>query len=356
MLGTVAEAVAALRGEIEALLSVPADPALGPQVQILPLRSGAGGIGGYLGPAPDAPADRFARHLDAEVVVRVRAATPAALLAAEARTALDLVGADAALLRRRGVLRLARRDEAPATLTAADGIGAPAGRDLRFRVAYEYRPVPAAGEGVMDAIGLDLLPAGTAGRAQAVYRTDADTDPLADFTIVNGTGGGTGGAWAHDAPAAELRQTGTRSGGQDGASGDKQGTYLILRDPVAGGPLGDVLLHADLRLAVPGGIGLVARFRGPQDFAFVLLEGALALAGTRAGGAGTLLAQAPGGPALGTWMRLRLLVEGETLALALDERPVLTARLPGPVLPGSVGIFCRGAASARLRHLRLTRL
>jgi hypothetical protein len=157
MISSVSEAIAALAGEIEALLSPPADPALPREVHISATRTSVVGIGGLVALHPAPMAEIYARRLEAEVVVRVRAPSPAALLAAEQRVALDLIGADPLLLRRRGVLRLARRREGEdRTLTAADGLDAAVGRDLRFDVAFEHRPLPEAGEGVIGEVARDV--------------------------------------------------------------------------------------------------------------------------------------------------------------------------------------------------------
>lgn len=363
MLPPLGDAIEALNGEIAAFLSAPTPPLPAPQVTVHALRAGLPGIGGFVGLRRAPLAEIHARVLEAEVTVRVMAASRAELLAAEARAARDIIAADPSLLRQRGLLRIARiADPATPVLEAADGIAAPFGRDLRFAVRYEHRPLPDEGEGVIGSVPQDVALAPATRSARLLYATEFLSDPLDDFDAFSAPGSGSAGAWSHDPAAQELVQTGTRSGGADGVSGDKTGTWLVLRPSAAGGPLRDLLLRAELRSDGPGGIGLVHRWRDPQDFDFVLLEepAGVRVMGRREGGAGRLLAEggqdATAGYPAGEWLRLRLLAEGGRVELAINERVVLTGRDDAAAAPGAVGLFCRGAGQARFRHFRLSSL
>ena len=359
MLATVGAALDALAGEVVGLLSPPAIPALAPEVSVLAVRAGLAGLGGFVGAQPSPRAELHARRIDAEVVVRVRAADAAALLAAEAQAARDIVAADPALLRRRGILRLERVTDPPANTLA----GAPLARDLRFAVRFEHRPLPTDSEGVLGAVPQDVtLSAALTRTGRLRYATEMLTSPLGDFDAVDGGNAGTAGAWTHDAAAQEIVQTGTRRGGTDGLSPDKTGTCLVLRSAAAGGDLADFHLQAELRSDGPGGIGLVFGFRGPQDFAFALLEEpAIRVIGRRAGGAGAFLALGGQDPARGfptaQWLRLRLLVEGGRVELTLNETVVLAGADPALAgTAGRVGFFCRNNGTARFRHFKLSSL
>ncbi|MRX51171.1 DUF1080 domain-containing protein [Paracoccus sp. S-4012] len=360
MLPPLGDAIDALNSEIAGVLSAPVPPLPAPEVVVHAVRAGLPGVGGFVGLSAEPQAEIHARVLDAEVTIRVMAASRAGLLAAEARAARDIIAADPVLMRRRGVLRIARISDPDApVLEAGDGIAAPFGRDLRFAVRYEHRPQPVTGEGVIAAVPQDVALAGIGEDTRLLYATEFLTDPLADFDAVSGPGTGTEGAWAWDAAARELVQTGTRRGGADGPGGDKTGTWLVLRPSVAGGPLTDFVLRAEMRSDGPGGIGFVHGFRDPQNFGFALLEepDGHRLLGRREGGAGSLLAAdtAAGFPT-GEWLRLRLLATGGTCELTLNERVVLTGRDDADAPPGAVGLFCRGAGQARFRHFRLTGL
>jgi hypothetical protein len=360
----------ALSGVIAALLDPPPDnPDLAPEVAILPAQTNLAGIGGFIGRSDAPSAERVARRLDGEVVVRVFAETAANLLEAEAQVSRRLLAASPALLRRRGILRLQRVLGSPERrLAAADGIGAPFGQELRFAVKFEHAPLPAQSEGTIVAVPQDIATAGLTPSAGLRYETEFLENPLADFAPV--AGGVSGGAsWQYHPPAGdesgEVRQTGDRRGGDDGVSGNKTGAYLVLRDSVAGGPVADFVLHAEMRSDGPGGIGLVFRYRDTGNFGFLIMEQPAELPGHRLFGRrrnGTSALFAGGGRdptqgfGLNSWLRLRLLAEGDRFELAIDETVVLTGRDAGIPEPGSIGLFCRGNPKARFRHIRLTGL
>lgn len=361
MLPPLSDAIDALNGEIAGFLSAAVPPLPAPQVLVHAMRAGLPGVGGFVGVNAAPLAELHARVLEAEVTVRVMAASRAALLEAEARAARDIIAADPALLRRRGVLRIARiSDPAAPVLEADDGIAAPFGRDLRFAVRYEYRPLPTDSEASIDAVPQDVTLAPVTGAGRLLYATEFLTDPLADFDVFSSPGSGTAGNWTHDPAAQELVQTGSRRGGADGVSGNKTGTYLVLRPAVAGGAVRDVVLRAEVRSDGPGGIGVVHHFRDPQNFDFALLEAPaqIRVLGRRVENAGSLLAASgeDAGLPIGEWLRLRLLAAGGRTELSVNERVVLTSQDPAQPLPGAVGLFCREADRARFRHFRLSSL
>lgn len=363
MLPPLSDAIDALNGEIAGLMSAAVPPLPAPEVLVHAMRAGLPGVGGFVGLNAAPVAEIHARVLEAEVTVRVMAASRAALLDAEARAARDIIAADPDLLRRRGVLRIARiPDPAAPVLEAGDGIAAPFGRDLRFAVRYEYRPLPIAGEGSIDAVSQDVTVASVTGPGRLLYATEFLTDALTDFDVFSSNGSGTAGNWSHDAAAGEVVQTGSRSGGTDGVSGNKTGTYLVLRPAVAGGTLQDFVLQAEMRSDGPGGIGIVYHFRNPQNFDFALLEepSQIRVIGRRIDNVGSLPAQggqtAGAGFPVGEWLRLRLLADGGKTELAINERVVLTGQDDAQIVPGAVGFFCRGADRARFRHFRLSSL
>jgi hypothetical protein len=353
----VSSTIAALRSELAGLLSPVADHTLQPTIEIHPLKVAPAALGGFIGVDPVTASERFARRMEAEVVVRVRAAAPDGLAAAEAQAALDLVGADPVLLRRRGLMRLIRRTTDEAALSD------PVARDIRFEVAFEHRPLPTAGEGVIDALRLGLAPSGLGGSLRLRYGSAFDADPMADFTAVDGAGTGGPAAWSWDAASGEVRQTSTLGGGTGTPTAAKQGAYLILNPGPSGGPVGDFVMDVELRLDDPGGegagsVGVVFRYRNPANFGFALLDLAgWRMMGLRSGGAGRLLQQDARDTATGlapdAWSRLRLIAEGDSFELHVNETPALGGRDNRLRQPGAVGFFCRRAAGARFGRLRL---
>jgi hypothetical protein len=363
MLAGIGAALDALTGEFAALLTPPTVPAFAPEVTVHAARAGLAGLGGFVGVQASPRAELHARRIDAEVVVRVRAANEAGLLSAEAQAARDVIAADPAFLRRRGILRLERVTD-PAARSLAAEEGASFVRDLRFAVRFEHQPVPTEGEGVIGTVPQDVTLSAALTRAGRLrYATEMLANPLGDFEVVNGGTSGTVGAWAYDAAAQEIRQTGTRRGGSNGLASNKAGTYLLLRSAAAGGDLADFLLQAEVRSDGPGGIGLVFDFLGPLDFSFALLEepAAVRVTGRRAGGVSAFLARGGQDPTrgfpTGQWLRLRLLVEGGRVELAVDEAVALAGADPALAATiGRVGFFCRNNGTARFRHFRLSSL
>ena len=137
---------------------------------------------------------------------------------------------------------------------------------------------------------------------------------------------------------------------------------LTLNTGVAGGPLQNFVLNADVRSDGPGGIGLVFHFQDTSNFAFALLQTDpdLRLLGKRRSGTSSFLDD--GGQVTGLsfaqneWFRLRLLVDGDRVELALNEVPVLAGSDQNLTTPGNVGFFCRSNGTARFRHFRLSSL
>ena len=305
----------------------------------------------------------MAGRIEGEVVVRVFASNVASLLDAEAKLTRELIGADPDLLRRQGILKLRRVDDAlPRRFEQADGIAAPFGQDVRFAFAFEHAPLPTSSEGTIQTLLTDMMLGQTGRKPILRYENDFLADPLEDFTEFVAGGSGSAPQWTYDAVAQEVRQTGSRQGGADGVTGNKAGAYLVLRDAVAGGTVADFLLEAEMRSDGPGGIGLVFRFRDHQNFSFVLLEQppGQRLFGRRSNGTGALLGTGGVDTTQGfdadTWLRLRLLAQGGQFELAIDGTPVLAGSDSNPGEAGSVGLFCRGNPNARFRRVRLTGL
>jgi hypothetical protein len=362
MLAPLGQAIDALGAEISGLLTTSGtNPA--PQVLVLSNTPGLAGIGGFVGLNESPRAELHARRLDAEIAVRVFSNNQSSLADTVAQVTRDLVSADPVLLRQGGIFRLKRlTDRETPVLRASEGIPASFGRDILFSVMFEHRPVPAASEGVLGAVPVDVTQAALTDRGDLIYAHEFDTDPLSDFLAHDRIGGsGTVGNWSYDSVAQEVTQTGTTSGGNNGVRGTKTGTYLVL-DPSSGGEVTNFVVNAEMRCGATGGIGFVFRFADVENFGFVVLESPanVRVMGKRIAGTGALLDiggrdNTQGFP-VDTWIRLRLLADGDRFELALDENTVLAGRDPALIGSGSVGFFCRGANTARFRHFRLSSL
>jgi hypothetical protein len=357
--------VDALFSAISALLTPSADLDFPPQVAILPARTTLAGIGGFIGHSKAPPAERVARRLEGEVVIRVFADSAADLLDAEAQVSRTLMAASSDLLRRQGILSLQRLLNSPdRRLEAADGISAPFGQELRFAVKFEHAPLPAESEGMITSVPQDSTLANPTRTGRLLYATEFTTpQSMGDFTQLAGTDLGTP-QWQFVAATAteppEVRETSAIGGGGDGMSGDKTGAYFILRAGIGGGEVADFVLHAEVRSDGPGGIGLVFRYRDRGNFGFFLMEEPAGhrLFGRRRAGTGKLLDEGGQDSGQGVlsaeWLRLRLLAEGDRFELAINEVVALSGRDAGFTEPGLVGLFSRANSNARFRHVRLT--
>lgn len=362
MLAPLGQAIDALSAEISGLLTNLGGPR-SPEVRVLSNTPRLAGIGGFVGLHEDPHAELFARRLDAELAVRVFSNNAAGLVAAEAQAERDLAAADPLLLRRNGIFGLTRMtDRDTPTLRASDGIGASFGRDILFKVRYEHMPLPVAPEGVLDALPFDATTAGLSAGGGLIYENDFASDPLADFlSFDRASGTGSPGNWSYDVGAREVTQTGTTSGGNNGISPNKPGTYLVL-NPSSGGGVTNFVVNAEMRCGATGGIGFVFRFVDVDNYGFALLESPadVRVMGKRVAGVNSLLDTGGQDGSAGfvpdTWMRLRLLVDADRFELALDETTILSGRDPGLTQAGSVGFICRRASTARFRHYRLSSL
>ena len=357
---SVTEAVAALDAAIQELLPGAPDPALAPEVRINPLTSHLAGIGGVLGLSREPPGEIMARRLCAHVVVRVKAGDLAGVAAAEAQVTNALVGADADGLRDQGIFRLARDHSLPdLVLSAADGLPAGAGKDIRFQVLYEFRKLPEAPSGVIDALPLDLMNHTTEGRPRELFRSEFETDPLALFDPVDDAGASGGpGVWSYDGAEAEVRQSSAIGGGSNNFNASKRGTSLVLRPAAVTGPVRDFVLWASCRSDTGGGIGLVFRWQDENNGYFFIMNrpSPYRLFAKKVGDSLSFLSEGgrdnTRGYELGQWHDLRLLVQGASFDLALDGRTVLVGRDDSLADPGLVGFLCRSNESARFRFLR----
>lgn len=360
MLPTVGETMTALTSEIEALLSPLPDPAPAREVLVSAGRTHPVGIGGFVGLHHEPRAELYARRLDAQVVVRLRAESLTDLLTAEARTVQDIIAADPGVLRSRGLQRLERVLEGPDRMMGpSNGLDVHV-QELRFSVQFEHRPLPESGDHRLDTVPVAVATARIGpetGRRR--YASEFPTNPLADFTVPSG--GGDPVDWRYDEAAREVRHVSTLGGGTDNPDGDKTGAYLLLRSSVIG-PLQDFLLQADMRSDGPGGIGLLFRFVDATNFGFVLFDepGGWRILGRRTQDSGALFERgardSSAGFAPGQWLRVALLAQGSRFELTVNESLVLSAEESALSEGGQVGFFCRKNPTARFRKLRVTNL
>ncbi len=353
----VADAIDALTAVVAGLLPASPDPAFAPDLIVNPMKSHASGIGGFVGLHPEPAGEIHARRLRAQIVIRVKANSVAALSAAESSVTNALLRASETQLRSRGVYRIVRDTEFGVSYVGADsGLAAAAGKDIRFDVDFEYRQLPEDAAGVIETVPLDLMLQTTDARAETLYADDFATDPLADFTAIDDGTLSSAGNWSYNSVLGRVEQTSTASGGNNPFNPNKRGTYLVLRSSLVARIPTDWILHAELG-ATSGGIGLVFNFRDVDNFYFFIMSQPTPyrLLGKKVGGAFSFLDVGGQGPNR-TYEpgdhRVRLVQQDGELELALDGRPVLTARENAPPPPGSVGFLSRSCPTARFHSLR----
>jgi hypothetical protein len=359
------EAVVALNTTLLGLLPPAVDPALAPELFLIPLHSQFAGVGAVVGIRTEAPAGEItALRVTAQAVVRVKAASVAQLTAVEAGVSLALLGADPANLRSSGIFRIrpvGQNSDLPAGAPAD-----PAQRDVRFEVLYEFSKQPESAEGTISSIPVDLLlrsstAAGSAPRE--LLLVDCEQNPLPLFEPVDDAGLGAPGQWQYNAAQRELRQTSAAGGGSDAFDANKPGTYLLIRPGSTPPAPSNFVLYTSMRSDASGGIGLIFRFQDIDNFYFVLLHDngnpaapfRYRIIGRKLAGAFSFL-DAGGtddnsGYAPGTWFSLRLAAQDDQFDVAIDGVDVLSGRDGGITSPGRVGFMCRDAAGARFRFL-----
>jgi hypothetical protein len=355
-----ADVIQGLRGSIEALLPVPGDPALTPDVHINPVRFQPAGIGSVLALVDTpVPGEREAQRLRAQLVLRVKATDVAGLGTAEADATQALVGADALALRSRGIFTLTRDLDREDRLL--EGIPPGATKDLHFDVLYEFRREPDAAGGTIDTLQHDVVLQQSDGALQDLFETEFDTPQTARFDVFDDAGA-TGGSNWQDAPD-ELHQTGNIAGGDAGFSPNKRGTYLVLRAGEVPRLARDFILTASVRADGAGELGLVFRFQDVDNYYFFLMgqpPTPMRLFGRKVADATAFLdsgGQDPlGGFTPGTWHLLRLAAQRDSFELAIDGNVVLSGQDDEIDAAGSIGLLCRGATTARFRYLRWSAL
>lgn len=341
------EALDALTADVRALLPAPANPNLAPTVLVTPWSVAPTGLGGYVGPSVDPAGDVLGRRLTVTVEVGVRAQTPDALEDALASVSSAMVTATRGDTANGDLLRVAHGD-GPAPTGGSE-------RTLHFDVLYEFVRRPTSGSGVIDEVLLDLeagtTPLGRAVRIGAapgvLTRFDVVDDPLAIHHRPS--------AWDVDAAEPAIVQGAETWGGATGNGVAMPGTALVLRSsPATPAPV-DLLLRTAFA-ADGGGVGLVWRWQGPDDFYYVLLDTdrAVRRIGRKVAGEFAELEVAAVDTTTGYEPgphHLKVRVEGTAMAVSLDGEQILAGTDAGITDPGRVGLLTRRTTTARFTGL-----
>lgn len=341
------EALAALTADLRTVLPTPANSSHEPTVFVTPRSVSPTGLGGYVGPHTDPDGDVLGRRLSASVEVGVRAQTPGDLpdaLSAVSSALLTVTPGDTA---NGDVLRVVHGDGPPASSNTT--------RTLHFDVVYEFVRRPTVGGGLISEVLLDLdpgtTPLGRAVRVRAapgvLTRFDVVDDPLAVHHRPSD--------WDVDPSEPVIVQRAETWGGATGTGVSMPGTALVLRATPSTPAVSDLLLRTAFT-ADSGGVGLVWRWQGPDDFYYVLLDvdRELRRIGRKVDGEFAELDVAAVDTTTGYEPgphHLKVRIEGTAMAASLDGKEILAGTDAAIVDPGRVGLLTRRTATARFTGL-----
>jgi hypothetical protein len=342
------EALEALTADLRALLTSTADPSFAPSLLVVPRETAPTGLGGYVGPHLEPPGDVHGRRIRARVEVGVQAGSTDDLEAGLASVARALLTVTRGDTDNGDLLRVAHVAASP---PAADDTQ----RTLAFDVAYEFLRRPTEAGGIISEVLLDLdvgtTPIGRAVRVEAtpgvLTRFDVVDDPAAIHHRPSD--------WDVDPHEPAIVQRAETWGGATGTGPGTPGTALLLRVTPDTPPVADLLLRTAFS-AEAGGVGLVWRWQGPDDFYFVLVDiaGGLARIGRKLGGefgeldepAIDLTTVHPSGP-----HHLKVHVHGSSMSASLDGDQIVAGADAAIGDPGRVGLLTRRNATARFAGL-----
>lgn len=347
-----AEALQALETAVTALLPAAVPQGLARQMRIRARSVRLLGVGGYVGLHHEPDAALYGRRIAARVDVDVSGGNDAAAQGYVASLAGQVLCASRAETAQRGIHRI----------RGAEASGA---RSAAFDIDFEYVPVPAAGEGVIETLALETLSNVTPYRTQLVAdfagaSLAVAAEPLADFAPFTDADAAPAGAWSVSAtaPAAIVQTAASVGGPLDLADAQKAGTMLLWRPRGVALDLPRFVCSLVFGSTSPDGVGIVFHRRAADDYAFFLasqrhgyhLFGRRTPAGWEA-----IASSALGFAATGAAQRLVVIAYDGQLVAELDGRRTLVAAT-APAAGGELGLLTHGNDAARFTAGRLMKL
>lgn len=342
-------ALAALSSDLRAVLPTATNPSLEPSLLVTPRTISPTGLGGYVGPHTEPDGDVHGRRVAAAVEVGVRAQTPNDLDQALSEVSAALLTVERGDTTNGDVLRVEHASQAAGS---ADGNTE---RTLRFDVLYEFVRPPTEAGGIIDEVLVDLdagtTPLGRAVRVAAapgvLTRFDVVDDPAAIHHLPSD--------WDVDPAEPALLQRAETWGGATGPGPVMPGTMLVLRTTPVAPAVADLVARTAFT-ALTGGVGMVWRWQGPDDFYFVLLDvdRNVRRIGRKVGGTFAELDQVAADEANGYDPgphHLRVRVEGPSMTATLDGEEILVGADDAIEAPGRVGLLTRRTTTARFTGL-----
>jgi hypothetical protein len=337
------EALQGLTSAVESILPAPADPALKPALSLGSAKVAPLGLGGFVGTSREPDGQILGRRVRATMTVRVAAASADGVPAAVASASEALLAADPVGLRTLGILDLTL-----AGVAGPPGSGGGANsRDLSVELLYEYVKPPAAPEGVISTVPLELDVDTTGGTAIVVPERPFTAASLAAFEVVDDPAATHGGPsqWGFDATEERIEERSGMWGGSTTTNANKAGTALVLRTGPGVPAVQDLVLRAEVRSEDVRGIGVVFRWQDGDNFYFFLMDatGGFRRIGKKVAGTfadlDTPALDATQGYTTATSYRLRVEARGRALSAFLDDRLAVEGADASIAGPGRVGLL-----------------
>jgi hypothetical protein len=361
-----AEALDRLNDAMTSLLPAAGDPALAPRLSILAQRVRPSGIGGLVGIQADPAGEILGRRVTATAEVEVRAASRDALPGVVASLVGSLASAGRAELFALGIQRLELLGLGPEPSSEE---AVPVRRAVRFDVLFESLHRPAAAEGTIAGVPLEVA-TGLAGRA--IYSRELGAGALADFEVFDDplTTLGKPSDWRENAAERRIEQLSRIRNNSLVANPNNPGTYLVLRTTSARPEVADLRLAVSLRSDGPGALGVVFRFRDADNFYAFLMNRdeadptrSFRMLFRKVGGLFQAFAEpavvsgdAASGFEPGRPYSLVLTAVGDRFSVHLDGAEILTGRDGALTSPGRVGLASRNADHSLFHRLALDQL
>ena len=148
------EALSSMKTAVTGILPAPSGPDQGPDILITEARITPAGISGIIGTSTDPPGDIIGRHVNASIIIILRASSPQQLSALLDQHVTTLLSYGEGELRQAGILKLKlnKLEE------AAQG---PARGHIKVQVLYEHRKYPKDASDIIREIPIHLTPNST---------------------------------------------------------------------------------------------------------------------------------------------------------------------------------------------------
>lgn len=352
-----------LNNALTSLLPPVAAPIQQLSLLINPARIAPIGVGGVVGLQREPFGEIVGRRLEARAAVAVRAANLSDLDTALAAVSGALMGAGRTTLAGLGIQRLTLDDIGPRPQESGPpGPSLPVERELVFSVHYEFLKAPEEAGGVIEQIPLDLE-VSRSSAPRSLLNINFRADPLARFEIVDDPAAGTAAPsdWQYNSAEAGIEQRSLIRGGSDAADPNKPGTYLLLRPHPLLPPVRDFILRTSLKSA-DGGIGVVFRWRDPDNFYFFIMDRLqnYRLMGKKVAGTfqdlDTAALDDTEGYEAGQLYEVKLTAQGGALRAYLDGEEIVNGQDASLADAGRVGFLCRNNDQASFYRIGLVRL